>query len=100
MGDCPKGRTRKGTALATNSERPRKIPEFVLGRIRRALAQDPRRRSIEKMELAMVIETKATMANPRMTTITGNPLTRTQEGRAGGLPNTIFVFSMRYIYGI
>jgi hypothetical protein len=29
---------------------------------------------MEKMELAIVIETKATMANPRMTTITGNPL--------------------------
>jgi hypothetical protein len=26
------------------------------------------------MELAIVIETKATMANARMTTITGNPL--------------------------
>jgi hypothetical protein len=38
------------------------------------LTQDPRRRSIEKIELAIVSETKATMANPRITTITGNPL--------------------------
>jgi hypothetical protein len=37
---------------------------------------------MEKMELAIVIETKATMANPRMTTITGTPLLqRKREGQ-------------------
>ena len=46
--------------------------------------QDPRRRSTEKMELAIVIETKATMANARMTTITGDPLQQhKKEGQVG-----------------
>lgn len=46
--------------------------------------QDPRRRSMEKMELAIVIETKATMANARMTTITGNSLLQhKKEGQVG-----------------
>jgi hypothetical protein len=36
------------------------------------------------MELAIVIETKATMANARMATITGNPLLQhKKEGQVG-----------------
>jgi hypothetical protein len=54
----------------------------LLTQVRRS--QDPRRRSIEKMELAIVIETKAIMANARMTTITGNSLLQhKKEGQVG-----------------
>jgi hypothetical protein len=41
-----------------------------------------------EMELAIVSETKATIAKPKMTTTTRNSLQKTQKGRAGRLPNS------------
>lgn len=50
----------------------------------RGLDQDPRRRFILEIELAIVRETKATIANERMTTTKENSLPRRgKEGQFG-----------------
>jgi len=64
------------------------------------LDQYPRRRFIEEIELAIVRETKATIANERMTTTTGNSLLTTRKRRAGRLPNSTFVLSITYIENV
>jgi hypothetical protein len=58
--------------------------------------QDPRRRVIPEIELAIVSETKATIANARMTTTTVSIPSETLYLRAGQLPNSTYLFSDGY----